>query len=379
MELSGLTEEIDHLVESDPSTFGDAESLEALQRQLTRLDALVATAAASFDTSGAWALDGARNAASWIAVRCRIPIVQARRLVRRGREIRRLPFCGQAWSEGDINSAHVDALAVLRSDTTESALARDEAMLVEQARTLRFESFVRAAAYWKQLADPDGTEEESKRRDQRDVYLEASFRGMWFGKMTLDPVSGAIVSDELSRLEQELFEADWAQTRTRVGLEPNLIDLGRTPGQRRADALVKMATRSKTAPADGRRPTPLFSVLVDFETLSGRICELARSTVVSPGQLVPWLDEATIERAVFKPGRRVEVSATSRLFTGATRRAIELRDRACTHPFCVESKARCEVDHVVPYAIGGLTTQENGRLLCSFHNRLRNQRPPPAG
>ena len=28
--------------------------------------------------------------------------------------------------------------------------------------------------------------------------------------------------------------------------------------------------------------------------------------------------------------------------------------------------------------ICGPTTQENGRLLCPFHNRLRNQRPPPA-
>lgn len=30
-------------------------------------------------------------------------------------------------------------------------------------------------------------------------------------------------------------------------------------------------------------------------------------------------------------------------------------------------------------AEGGLTTQENGRLLCGYHNRLRNEepRPPP--
>jgi len=28
----------------------------------------------------------------------------------------------------------------------------------------------------------------------------------------------------------------------------------------------------------------------------------------------------------------------------------------------------------VEYSKGGLTTQENGRLLCPFHNRLRNQR-----
>jgi 5-methylcytosine-specific restriction endonuclease McrA len=99
--------------------------------------------------------------------------------------------------------------------------------------------------------------------------------------------------------------------------------------------------------------------------------------VVAPGSLVPWLDEALIERAVFGPDARVEIGTTSRLFTGATRRAIELRDRECTHPYCDLPADRCQVDHILPYASGGPTNQENGRLLCGYHNRLRNQRPPP--
>ena len=137
-----------------------------------------------------------------------------------------------------------------------------------------------------------------------------------------------------------------------------------------------MAHRSRTAPADGRRPAPLVTVLVDFPTLAGRVCELANGTVVPPGALLPLLDDATIERAVYRPDNRVEVSETTRLFTGATRRAIELRDRTCTHPYCDRS-APCQVDHIIPYSDGGPTNQANGRLLCGFHNRLRNQRPPP--
>jgi hypothetical protein len=196
--------------------------------------------------------------------------------------------------------------------------------------------------------------------------------------MTLDPVSGAIVSDELIRLEQHEFEVDWAWATEVLGREPTLSELPRTPSQRRADALVEMATRSKTAPADGRRPAPLFTVLVDFPTLCGRICELAGSRVVTtPGSLLDWLDGASIERAVFAPPNRVDVSATARLFTGATRRAIEIRDRECTHPYCDGSRTDLQIDHIIPYAQGGPTIQENGRILCGFHNRLRNQRPPP--
>jgi hypothetical protein len=118
-------------------------------------------------------------------------------------------------------------------------------------------------------------------------------------------------------------------------------------------------------------------VLIDYPTLSGRVCELAHGTVLAPGALLPWLDEAIIERAVFGPKNRVEVSEKARLFTGATRRAIELRDRECTHPYCDLPASACQVDHIIPDAANGPTTQENGRLLCGFHNRLRNERPPP--
>jgi hypothetical protein len=31
----------------------------------------------------------------------------------------------------------------------------------------------------------------------------------------------------------------------------------------------------------------------------------------------------------------------------------------------------------VPHSQGGLTIQENGQVLCGFHNRARYERPPP--
>ena len=86
------------------------------------------------------------------------------------------------------------------------------------------------------------------------------------------------------------------------------------------------------------------------------------------------MDSAYFERALFSLGTRIDVSVRSRFFTGGTRRAIEIRDRLCTHPHCYEPAESCQVDHIETYASGGLTTQDNGRLLCGFHNRLRNQR-----
>ncbi len=379
MSIEALVEAIDELVAEEAAPHCDAASVKCLLRQLTRLESVTTNAVAAFDASGDWSLDGAKTAAAWVSTVCHLPRAMGRRLVRRGRHLRHLPVVAQAFEEGELTSAHLDAFAALRREGNEEALARDEGLLVKQAKRLRFEQFTRAMAYWDQLADPDGTEEAAEaRRARRDVYLEASISGMYLGQMTLDPISGSIVANELNRIEQELFKADWARAREDTGKDPSVEDLWRTPAQRRADALVEMAARSSVVGADSpRRPAPLFSVLVDWPTLSGRVCELSEGIVVSPGELVDWLSVADLERAVMQPSGRVEVSPKQRLFTGATRRAIELRDRECVHPFCDEPAARCQADHIDPWSQSGVTTQENGRLLCGFHNRLRNGRPPP--
>ena len=73
-----------------------------------------------------------------------------------------------------------------------------------------------------------------------------------------------------------------------------------------------MATRSRTTPADGNKPAPLFTVLVGYETLHGRICELESGTVLAPASLLPWLGAAYFERAIFSLGTRVDVSVRAR-------------------------------------------------------------------
>jgi hypothetical protein len=376
--LEALGDAINELAEADPAKLADPGSVVSLHRLQAQLDAITTRAVAAFDAGCEWRSDGAQTAAQWVATECRLPRGVARRRVALGRRLRSLQACEQAWLEGEINADHVRVIARLQRRATDAPLERDEPMLVDSARCLRFEAFCRIVAYWDQLADPDGADDaEDRRFDRRDVHLDQSFAGLFFGRMTLDPVGGTIVSDELERRARALFEEDWAEARARLGREPTLAELGRTPGQRRADALVAMATAARTAPRDGRRPAPLFTVLVGYETLYGRICELANGTVLSPVALLPWLDQAYIERAVFAPGGRVDVSEHARLFTGATRRAIELRDRGCTHPYCDIPGERCEVDHVIPYADGGSTTQANGRLACDFHNRLRQRRGPP--
>jgi hypothetical protein len=379
MGLAPLTEAVDELVEIDPFALGDHDTIQELHRQRARLDAVLTRATAAFDASGTWRDEGARSAAAMLAVLCRIPKADAMRRCRLGRELRHLPATEKAWLDGEINEAHVQVLSRARTERTADAMDESEAMLVGEATKLRFDQFVRVVNYWTQRADPDGAERAAKDREaDRRYHLSRSFEGMWFGDFVLDPVRGAIFDRQHRRIEQELFEQDWAEARARLGDKATVADLRRTAAQRRADALVEMAVRAGTTPKDGRRPEPLFTVLLGWETFSGRVCELADGTVLAPGELVPWLDQAWLERVVFDgPSRVIDVGVRRRLFGGATRRAIEVRDRECFHRYCDVQADRCQGDHIEPWSFGGPTVQANGRLACGVHNRGRHGRRRP--
>ena len=376
---TGVVEElssvVDRLVEVEPAALRDRESVVGLHRQLERIAAVTTRAVAALDAAGEWAADedGASSAAAWLTHECRMPSATARARVRLGRALRHLPVAEGAWLAGEVGEAQVGLLVRSRTPAREAALARDEEFLVSEAKRLRFRTFSKVLAYWRWRADPDGAEDEAAaQRERRGVHLSQSFGDMWFLDGVFDPLGGEIVARELRRLEDELFVADWSEAKARVGEGVRAGDLRRTPAQRRADALVEMATRSATAPPGGRRPEPLFTVLVGYETFAGTICELANGTMLSPGSVLPWLDRAWVERVVFEgPSRVIDVSVRQRLFSGATRRAIEVRDRECFQPSCEIPAEHCEIDHIQPWAEGGRTTQGNGRPACAYHHRRR--------
>ena len=378
--IASVSAGLDWFAQNHPSLFCDGNSVEALEREGSRFECAMARAVNSFDQWGEWARDGATTATAWIDTTCHLPKKEVRAQLRRGKALATMPLVAQAWMNGDIGAAHVDALIRVKRPVTEEALSRDEEILVDVARTLKFAEFATVVDSWEHYADQDGTDEAAEaKRTQRDVYLYPS-PGGYLGEMRFDTIGGAIVSKELKRIEEELFEADRAEAKERLGRDPRHDELARTPAQRRADAMIEMAVRSAAANVvEGRRPAPLFTVVIDYPTLWGRISQLEQGPVVAPGSLLSWLDSATFERIVFAPNKRGECSVTSRFFTGATRRVIEVRDQQCQHEFCDRRAEECQIDHIVPWSEGGLTEQSNAQVLCGPHNRMRYERPPPDG
>src|SRR5207237_514248 len=150
--LDELTNAVGVVCDADPAQLADREAIQALHRQLERVDAATTRSTSAFEAAGTWEADGARAAAAWVATRCRVPVTAARRRLRLGRALRHMADAEAAWLAGDIDAARVAALADARTPVSAACFERDETLLVEQAARLSHRQFARALAYWLQRA-----------------------------------------------------------------------------------------------------------------------------------------------------------------------------------------------------------------------------------
>ncbi|MFH1105278.1 MAG: HNH endonuclease signature motif containing protein [Actinomycetota bacterium] len=67
----------------------------------------------------------------------------------------------------------------------------------------------------------------------------------------------------------------------------------------------------------------------------------------------------------------------TRTIPPAIRRALEARDRGCTHPGCGRPHRWCDAHHITHWAAGGGTNLNNLRLLCRRHHRIAHEGNAP--
>src|SRR5262245_8611246 len=358
-----LDEAIDALLPLDPDTLTDPEldaTVVAVQRQRARLGVVAARLVERWDHRQIWADDQSRSAATRLARDTNTSVGSAKVELRRARHLASMPATQAAVVAGELSLDHVELFGRANQPGRNALFAVHEQTLVTECSKLRFAEANRLIDYWCQLADTETAESDADRqRERAHLYASETLDGEVVVNGVLDPVGGTIVTSELARLERELYLAD-----ERDGVV-------RTIAQRRAAALVEMATRSATA--NGKPPRPLFTVLIGDDNFT-RMCELAHGQVITPGTLIPWLGTADLEVILFH-GRSTVISVShKRRFTGALRRAIQVRDRHCQHPSgCDEPVDRCDVDHIVPLSDNGPTSQFSGRLECFPHNRDANK------
>ncbi|WGP06552.1 DUF222 domain-containing protein [Bacillus subtilis] len=85
------------------------------------------------------------------------------------------------------------------------------------------------------------------------------------------------------------------------------------------------------------------------------------------------LDGTVFFHLMDEKARTVEVCTEQRFANKKQTAIVTARDRGCVFPGCDAPAGWCDVNHVVPHALGGKTDINNMCLLCSFHHHLMDR------
>jgi hypothetical protein len=378
--IGELRRAIDAVAALDPSELvtadGMAELLEELERAMRRLDFQFHRILRAFEARGDHVPLGYATAAQFARHRIGLSGRRASAAVKLSRDLAFVPDTSARWAAGDVDAERTRIVLSARTDRTRVAFDESEGWLAEQAAVLDLRGLRIVVKRWKLKADPDSDEPE-RREAERDAHVSKTFQDTVVVDATLGPLGGEVFRTVFDDLVEELFRADWADARRRLGREPSVLDLARTPAQRRADALVLMAERAHAGdPSSVVRSRPLLVVVAGLEALADGLAELWDRTPLTARQLAEVLrQDPDVERYVY--GRDevpIAYNERHRLYTGKLRRAIQVRDRHCTGLGCDRDARFCDVDHIEPIAAGGRTRPGNARVACGQDNRARPRR-----
>ncbi len=73
----------------------------------------------------------------------------------------------------------------------------------------------------------------------------------------------------------------------------------------------------------------------------------------------------------------IGATATHPGYTPSLKALVRARSHRCTFPGCRRPATTCDLDHVVPYADGGTTSEDNLHPLCRFHHLLKHHAGSP--
>jgi hypothetical protein len=341
-----------------------SDQLVQLLEVAERLQAEIVRSVGEWDARADWALDGALSPRSWLTHRAPISGVSASRLVGMARLAREHEATGEALRSGDVSCAHVEVLAPMVRHR-EPEYERNEAVLVDAAKSMRADAFGVVARHWRGIAD-----DELSKLDARAIHERRNFHvhKSLFGMGVLDGDLDAEGTEILLKALDHAVPPD-----PTGGLVPP-----RTLAQRRADALVDICGGYLNGTGQGT-PSVNLNVTMDHGTLSGTPpadprqvrCELEGFGPIPLETAFRLACDCSVTRVLMRGDSEVlDLGRSTRLVSAAIRQAVVIRDRGCAFPGCERPPAWCDAHHLVWWEHGGHTKASNVCLLCRRHHVL---------
>ena len=261
------------------------------------------------------------------------------------------------------------ALDRMSDDVGAEVVAAAERRLLDNAARLDPTGLRKFAAAQAARVDPHGSGDlaarERRMRARRDLTISRERDGMHRVAGLLDPEGAAHVVTALDALARP-------RPSTEQGPDP------RTPGQRRADALVELAQLASMADrlpdSGGVRPTVL--VTIEHDALRGAVSDAG---LLTGGPLAEPISVETVRKVACDAGilpavlggrsAVLDLGREERTATRWQRYALVLRDGpTCAFPGCDRPAAWTKAHHLVHWAEGGRTDLDNLVLICGAHH-----------
>jgi hypothetical protein len=351
------------------STLSDQE----LSDQLVELDSAISSLECQrarrlslFGKRQAWKKEGHVSGPAFLSERCKMSPSRAKGLLSQAESLSEMPETMAAWADDRLSPDQTRQLVAAR-DANPDLFSAGEKELLSQIEELDVRETARAVNQWRQRVNAEQRDRELEAlRHRRFLHLSPTIEGMGKIEGLLDPESFELV---------------------RTAVEgacplPTATD-HRSPGQRRADALVDLCREAmdsgRLAESGGEKPHLI--VLIDSERIGNQTSgsgETIEGTELPQSDLERLLCDSSLSRMIMgADSEPLDVGRKTRIIPPALRRAVMVRDRHCRHPGCDRPARWCDVDHIIPWWKGGETKLSNLQLLCRFHHTEKHQGPQP--
>jgi hypothetical protein len=377
--LSAIAGDISRLAALDVDRIPTAalgDGMAAMRRDIDALEAQFSRWLLLFDRARGFETEGSNSAVSWLRGVCRLSGGAAAERVQVARELAQLPDTKARFDSGEIGYQHAAVIARSAAELGVGAMGAAEPALLSAAGRLDPGQLRTLSREMRYRLDPDGAlADDNAIFERRRLTINQLGDGAFLLEGMLDAEGGALVRTALSALDG-----------------PPAADDQRRPEQRRADALVELASRQlrsgELPSVHGHRPHLLV-------TMTAGSRPAAKHADAGHGAGLVAADTATLQGAgpisvaamrrlacdasvttvtVDGTGRPLDVGRSTRSIPAAVRTALVHRDRGCRYPGCDRPPEWADAHHLRHWADGGETAIGNLVLLCRRHHRLMHER-----
>src|SRR5213594_32564 len=337
----------------------DRIDLRELSALIDRQQAKLCEVAHRATTRGEHLLEG-RTPTGWVKAACRVSSPAAAERLRVGDHLQSMPHVAEAARRGDIGYQATAVICGFRDKLREDLRASiNEEFWVEKANEGSVEDLRWLEQHTRYVVDPDSFDHQVEEDWEKRFLSISESGGMFHISGVLDRVGGAALEAAIESLSKRAGTAD-----------------GRTPKQRRADALVEVVNQAMdrgTLPRpNGVRPH--ISVSTTIQGLKGELgaaaSQLGNGMPISSKTVQRLACDGALHRILKAGSVVVDVGRATRSVSPSQWRALKARHSSCAGPGCDRPVNMTSPHHLEFWAHGGRSDLPNLLPLCYYHHRL---------